>query len=208
MITKMRTENKKWTAAQRKIVNKLKEEEKKQFDAAKERSEIRARLTPQQRAADDDFTSVLDLYLDRSDASEMGRRHEQAARELEELGEYGNCDIQISESPTPSIIQDEPLVDYETEPLIGSGIDLVERMFGANARSTGAICGSSAIPMGVYKPGRHPTIAKPDLEYKADEQVGCWSSAIWCWNWGIWRYLSCGWNWNGSQHGPVESLGS
>jgi hypothetical protein len=208
MVIKMRAENEKWMAAQRKIVNRSKEEEKKQFDAAKQRSEIRARLTPQQRAVDDDFATVLDLYLDRSDAPEMGRRREQAARELKELREYGIYDVQISESPTPSVIQDESFVDYETEPLIGSSIDLVERTFGASARSKGGICGSSAIPMGVYKPGRHPMTARRDFEYKVDEQGGCWSPAIWCWDWGIWRYLSCGWNWDGSQHGPVESLGS
>ena len=221
MIKKLQAENKKWTDAQRKTIDRLTEAAQKQLNASRQREEIRARLTLEQRRIDDSFSSILELYNDEPQLAVMAKEREIAARELEALGEYVDAsslvdhDSQISESSISSVYDE----DLEPEPLASPerSVEVVAGALGPDARATpvrllgvrstpGGICRSSAIPMGVYKPGMHPMTGRPNPEPEKDNDVGCFGWGLWCWNWNFWRYLGC--ERDGTQHGRVESIGS
>ncbi|KAF2621795.1 hypothetical protein BU25DRAFT_230903 [Macroventuria anomochaeta] len=196
MVTKLTAEVNNWRASRQKEANEAKEDEKRRRNETRRLSEIRGRLTPEQKAMNDDWQSLVDLYTDLSqESTKATRRCEEAASELEEFS-----DVEVPESPLPSV--------HSTDRLIGSSVDLVEETFGPSKKWTGAIVGSSAIPMGMYRPGKHPMTGLHNPEHsedrQGDDQDSCWGWGFWCWNWGLWGYLGCEPR-DDTSHGQIES---
>ena len=161
-------------------IDGVKRDDKTRQDKARRQSEIRNRSTPEQKAMDDEWQSLLGLYSSPSqDSLKAPSRRAEAA----------------SESNEPSV--------HSASRLLEPNHDQPEEIPGSSTKSTRGILGSSAIPMRPYRSSKYPGVdvfgrsveqeqeSRVKRRLRCDGTESCWDRGCWCTNWGCWTWLGC-----------------
>lgn len=162
-------------------------------DEAQKQAHIEGRMTPEQKAVNDDWQNTV-------------RRLSAASGSKEE-------DEVVSESPVPTVHSDEPLIPKN------DGQEEKEDESSSSSSSSSikpkkqVAFSSSAIPMGPYQPGKHPMTGldnQPDnIEARQDDDAeSCSPWACWnwlCWSWGFKSWMGGKPKVDMSGHGPAEA---
>ncbi|KAF1349371.1 hypothetical protein EJ07DRAFT_184559 [Lizonia empirigonia] len=151
---------------------------------ARRRAAIREAMTTEQQAADDESQDIIDLYAHSRSTSRQSP--DDMARELEEFQAE-----EVARSPTPSPSS------TETEALLPPQDNEARR----------AVCGSSAVPMGVYPPKRRPTLQVNDENASEDKDFRERGTFCLLGLRDIFTCLPCRRE-RQSPHGPLASVGN